>query len=112
MNILFILVIIFASLLEYIGDSNFKFYSRSDENKYLILGVISYLFMIYVIIKVLKYSNVMYMNIMWDATSILLETFLAFLLLKEHLDNNYQKIGFIFIVVGIILLNIGKIPHQ
>jgi multidrug transporter EmrE-like cation transporter len=111
MNINFVLIILFASLLEYLGDSNFKFYARENENKYLIYGGGSYILMVYILIKILRYSNVMYMNIMWDATSIILETVLAYILLGEYLDNRYQMTGFIFIVAGIILLNVGKIPY-
>ena len=111
MNINFIIIILFASLLEYLGDSNFKFYARENKYKYLLYGTGSYIIMVYVLIQLLKYSNVMYMNILWDATSIILETILAYFLLGEYLDNNYQIIGFIFIAMGIILLNIGKIPY-
>ena len=111
MNINFIIIILFASLLEYLGDSNFKFYARENKNKYLLYGGGSYVIMVYVLIKILRYSNVMYMNIMWDATSIVLETVLAYMLLGEYLDNNYQIAGFIFIVAGIVLLNVGKIPY-
>jgi len=71
------------------------------------------------IIYVLKFSNVIYMNIYWDATSIILETVLAYILLGEVLayillgevlDNKYQFVGLIMIIVGIVLLNQGKIP--
>ena len=111
MNILFIITIIIASLLEYLGDSNFKFYARSSDNKYLIYGIIAYIVMIYVLIKILLQSNVMYMNLNWDAVSIILETVLAYILLGERLDNMYQFAGFITILVGIILLNIGHVPY-
>lgn len=111
MNILFIIIIIFASLLEYVGDSNFKFYARSSDNKYLVYGTIAYILMVYTLVQILKSSNVMYMNVSWDAFSIILETLLAYLLLGEILDNRYQFVGFIFIVIGVILLNVGNVPY-
>ena len=112
MNLLFIFVIVIASLLEYIGDSNFKFYARNTHNKNMIYGVIAYILMIYILIHILRYSNVMYMNLNWDAVSIVLETLLAYLLLGEKLDNRYQFAGFIFIFLGIVLLNVGNIPYD
>jgi len=103
--------IIIASLLEYLGDSNFKIYARSSDNKYLIYGIIAYIVMVYVLIKILLQSNVMYMNLNWDAVSIILETVLAYILLGEKLDNVYQLAGFITIMIGIVLLNVGKVPY-
>ncbi len=111
MNLLFFVIMIFAALLEYMGDSNFKLYARSSDYNYLLYGTIAYIIMIYVIIEVLRnYSNVMYMNGIWDALSIVLETLLAYIFLRETLDNNYQVLGFIFVVVGIILMNVGDVP--
>ena len=111
MNLIFIAIIIFSALLEYVGDSNFKLYARSSNSNYLLIGTIAYVIMVYMIIEILRnYSNVMYMNGMWDATSIILETLLAYIFLKETLDNNYQLLGFIFVVFGVILMNIGNIP--
>jgi uncharacterized membrane protein len=47
---------------------------------------------------------------LWDATSIVIETVLAYILLAERLDNIYQVIGFVIILIGILLLNVGKVP--
>jgi len=112
MNIVFFIVILFASLLEYLGDSNFKFYARSGESKYLAYGSGAYIVMVWVLIRILKQSNVMYMNMLWDATSIIMETALAYILLGETLDNNYQMVGFIAILAGIVLMNVGNIPFN
>ena len=112
MNITFFIIIMFASLLEYMGDSNFKFYARSDDPKYLAYGGASYIVMVWVLIRLLKQSNVMYMNMLWDATSIIMETVLAYLLLGESLDNKYQWVGFVAIIGGIVLMNIGNIPYD
>lgn len=111
MNINFIIIIIVASLFEYIGDSNLKFYSRKLTLNHLFYGIFGYVLVILTIIYILRYSNVMYMNMYWDATSIILETFLAYVLLGETLDNKYQYFGFVLIIVGILLLNVGKIPY-
>lgn len=111
MNIGFIIVIIIASLLEYLGDSNFKFYARNSGNRFLLYGALAYIVMIFFLIKILQNANVMFMNLNWDAFSIVLETLLAYTILGETLDNKYQFMGFIFVLCGIILLNIGNVPY-
>lgn len=111
MKYIFIILILFAALLEYIGDSNIKHYARGNKNKNLVIGIIAYILIILMLIRLLRQSNVMYMNIMWDAVSIILETLLAFILLGETLDNNYQIAGGLLIIIGIILMTIGNIPY-
>ena len=51
MNIGFIIVIIVASLLEYLGDSNFKFYARTSKNKFFVYGLTNIYIVIYMFIK-------------------------------------------------------------
>lgn len=111
MKLWFIGIIIIASLLEYFGDSNFKFFSRTGKYDYLMIGTIMYIVMVVILIKILKSSNVMFMNMNWDAMSIIIETVLAYILLNETLDNRYQLLGFVVIIIGILLLNIGNIPY-
>lgn len=106
----YFLLIIGASILEYAGDANFKHYARLNDVKYLIFGLIIYFIMVMLLIYLLKKSNVMYMNSLWDATSIIIETLLAFLLLNETMSNNYQYGGLVLVIIGILMLNIGKIP--
>ena len=111
-NLTFLSNITLASIVEYIGDSSLKLYARSSKNLYLILGLFSYLLLVYFLIKILKYSNVMQMNIQWDAISVILETLLAYILLAERLSNVYQYIGFLLIVSGLIIMNLGKSSYN
>ena len=104
------LLIIFVSLIEFIGDSNFKFYARSAKKNNLIIGIIAYAIMIVFIILILKKTNVMYMNGMWDGISAVIESLLAFILLHETLSNRFQYLGLIFIIFGIFAMTIGSIP--
>ena len=105
-NIIFLLTITFASLVEYLGDSSFKLYNKYDSLPWLLSGIFSYIALVVILIYVLKYSNVMHMNINWDAISVILETLLAYILLKETLSSNWQIAGFTFIVIGLLLMNI------
>lgn len=111
-NLTFLSNITLASIVEYIGDSSLKLYARSSKNLYLILGLFSYLLLVLFLIKILKYSNVMQMNIQWDAISVILETLLAYILLAERLSNVNQYIGFLLIVSGLIIMNLGKSSYN
>lgn len=106
-----LLLIILTSFIEYIGDSNFKFYARDSTNyTSLIIGSIAYIILVTFIIIILKFTNVLYMNGMWDGISAIIESILAYIFLKERLSNPYQYMGLLLIIAGIFALNIGKIP--
>ena len=104
-NIIFLFTIFIASLVEYFGDASFKLFNKYDSNFYLFTGILSYIVLVIMLIYILKYANVMHMNINWDAISVILETLLAYFLLKETLSSNYQIAGLIFIIIGLILMN-------
>lgn len=105
-----LLFILLISLIEYIGDSNFKFYARNSRYHNLITGSIAYIALIALLIYVLKYTNVMYVNGMWDGVSAITGCLLAFILLKERLSTPTQYIGLFLIISGILTLNIGPVP--
>lgn len=101
------LLIIFISIIEYIGDSNFKTYARTNNKNALYTGIIAYVIMVYFVIMALKHSNVIYVNALWDGISALIETVLAFIFLHETLKNNIQYFGLFFIIIGIFALKYG-----
>lgn len=105
------LLIIFISIIEYVGDSNFKFYARTKNVHNLHIGIISYVFMVTGFIYALQHGNLLYINSMWDATSIIVDSVLAYIILHEHLGNNIQYLGLLLIITGIFALNYGKIPY-
>ena len=111
-NIQFLSEITFASLVEYLGDASFKIYARANSHYYLFLGVISYIILVYMLIHILKYSNVLQMNIQWDATSVILESILAYILLGEVFSDPLQWVGFFLIVTGLIVMNLGKTSYK
>ena len=104
----FILLIVLLSLIEFVGDSNFKEYSRSKTFKNLVIGVIAYIFVVKILIESFKRRNLIFTNAMWDAISTLISTFLAVFILKEHLNNWQQWVGLLSIIFGLALLNYGK----
>jgi multidrug transporter EmrE-like cation transporter len=101
----FILLIIILSLVEFVGDSNFKRYAQTKTFKNLIVGIIAYIFVIKILIESFKQRNLIFTNAMWDAISTLISTLLAVFILKETLNNWQQWIGVISIILGIFLLN-------
>ena len=68
--------------------------------------------LVYMLIHILKYSNVLQMNIQWDAMSVILESLLAYLLLGEVFSEPTQWIGFFLIITGLIVMNIGKSSYN
>lgn len=111
-NLQFLSEITIASLVEYVGDASFKIYARANSHWYLLLGIISYIILVYMLIHILKYSNVLQMNIQWDAMSVILESLLAYLLLGEVFSEPTQWIGFFLIITGLIVMNLGKTSYK
>lgn len=105
------LLIVIISLIEYVGDSSLKEYARKNTLHSLVIGITTYAILVYGIILVLRQTNVIYMNTMWDSVSALIESLLAMILLGETLSNGIQYYGMAMVIVGIFLLNVGKIPY-
>ena len=107
---IFLILIILISLVEYVGDSSFKSYAREGKMDRLIVGIIAYAILIKLLISALKESNLIFTNSMWDGISAIISTILAYFLLKERLNNKFQWTGVILVILGLLLLNFGKIP--
>lgn len=107
---LLIASIILISIIEFIGDSNFKIFARTNDYTSLIIGSIAYIVLVAFLVITLRLSNVIYVNGLWDGVSALIESLLAYLVLKETLSNGYQYAGLGLVIVGIFFLNLGKIP--
>jgi multidrug transporter EmrE-like cation transporter len=76
------------------------------------IGLIAYAIVMYFLIQILKYANVMQMNISWDAVSVIVETALAYYLLHETLSGVTQYVGFIMIILGMVFMGIGKQAYK
>jgi len=111
-NLFFFLQILFASIIEFIGDASFKIYAKVHSHLALLVGIMSYILLIYMLTEILKYSNVMQMNIQWDALSVILETLFAYILFRETLSGYPQYIGFFMIITGLIIMNMGKHSYK
>jgi multidrug transporter EmrE-like cation transporter len=107
----FVLLLTVLCVAEYIGDSNFKIYSRSGEQNSLVIGLIAYGILIYLLIEALSHANLIYTNGMWNGIYTIMTTLLAYFLLNERLNNAYQWIGILLVISGTLLLGIGNIPR-
>jgi len=101
----FILLIIFLSLAEFVGDANFKIYSRNNNLKNLIFGIIGYIFLVKILIEALKQKNLIITNGTWNAIQTVIETLLACWILHERITSWQQLAGLALIVSGILFLN-------
>lgn len=110
LNYRYLFLIILANIFEFTSDASFKFFARTNEISYLYSGVIANFFIMYLLYLLLKISNLVYMNALWEGTGLIFESFFAFILLGEVLSNNYQYFGLFFTILGMTLMNIGKIP--
>lgn len=100
-----------VSLVEYAGDSSLKGYARSGRLPQLALGVGAYGLVVALVVRILRSTNVMYMNGMWDGVSALIESALAMVLLHETLNGAHQYAGLALIVGGIAMMSIGRAPR-
>lgn len=105
-----LLLITFVSIIEFFGDSSYKDYARRGETLSLFRGIAFYSIMVILLIKILSGTNLIYTNALWDGISTLIATFLAFFLLKERLDNNYQYLGIFMIILGLFFMGYGNVP--
>ena len=108
---MFILTIILLSFFEFIGDTNFKFFARTNHKHNLYIGLIAYVVMIFCLVSALKRGNVMFTNGIWEGISAIITTVAAFVLFKERLSNKFQWVGLVLIIIGCILLGYGEIPN-
>ena len=108
----FLIHIVIVSFIEYIGDSSLKIYTRENKHHFLYIGLIAYMAMVFMLIKILGYANVIQMNIQWDAMSLIIETILAYIFLRETLTGATQYIAFLLVVSGLILMNFGKSSYN
>lgn len=111
-NFNYFILILLANIFEFSSDASFKIFSRTGKQFFLFSGVVSNIFIMYLLYAILKISNLIYMNALWEGFGLIFESILAILLLGEKLNNIYQYYGLFFTILGMTLMNIGKIPYK
>jgi multidrug transporter EmrE-like cation transporter len=100
--------IILLSIVEIFGDFKLKNFARYKQSSDLFSGIFGYVGVVYFLIKSLEQNNILYVNGIWDGVSTIIESLAAYYILGERLDNNYQYLGLVLIIFGLIIFNIGK----
>lgn len=111
LNYKYLFFIILANIAEFTSDASFKFFARTAQPFYLFAGVTANIVIMYLLYLLLKISNLVYMNALWEGWGLIFESLMAFILLGEVLANHYQYFGLFFTILGMILMNIGNIPY-
>jgi multidrug transporter EmrE-like cation transporter len=92
------------ALIEILGDFSLEKYAHGEGLRYLGLGGLGYVGVVYFLIRSLRESNILFVNNAWDAISSLIETIAAILFLGERFTSLWQYLGVGMIVSGLILI--------
>jgi multidrug transporter EmrE-like cation transporter len=101
-----LLQVIGLSLVEIVGDVGLKQYANNKGWEYLGVGIAGYIGIVIMLIISLQDSTLLLVNNAWDATSSLMESIYAFVILGERFEHNSQYFGVFFIVIGLYLLKV------
>lgn len=92
--------------VEILGDFSLKLFANEGGIHYLVGGLVGYVGVVYFLIRSLQNSTVLLVNGAWDGISTIIESAAAYLILGERMDHPSQYIGLVFIIVGLLLLNV------
>lgn len=94
-------------VLEVLADFNLKWYAETSLSKYIGYGVAGYVAIIYFLVKAFQSENVLYVNALWDGLLGLVQGLAAYIFLGDRFKSNQQYVGALFIVSGVVLLQLG-----
>jgi multidrug transporter EmrE-like cation transporter len=100
--------VILLSIVEIFGDFHLQKYAHTNNINYLVGGVTGYIGVIYFIIKSLQTSNILYVNLMWDGVSALINTSAAMIILGQRFESWEHLVGGSLIIIGLILIKLKK----
>ena len=92
------------TLIEIIADFALEHYANFGGIKALLTGVGGYLAVVFLLIKSLRNSSILFVNGMWDGISALLETLAAIYILRERFIYKSQYFGLFLIIIGMLLM--------
>lgn len=94
------------ALIEVIGDFALKDFANHGGMGSLATGIAGYVGVVYFLIRSLQGSQVILVNVAWDAMSAIIETISAIVFLGEGFDDFTQYLGIVFIAMGLFFLKI------
>lgn len=110
MNQFFYLIML--SLVEIVGDFSLEKYANNGTNKSLLLGILSYIGVVYFLILALKGSTILLVNALWDGISSILESLAAYIYLGERFDSPLNYIGLFLVIIGLFFLEYKENAYE
>lgn len=100
--------VILLAIVEIYGDFELEQYAHTSTYDHLIKGSVGYIAVVYFLIKSLQTSNILYVNLMWDGASALVETIAAMTILGERFESVEHIVGGALIIIGLVLIKMKK----
>jgi multidrug transporter EmrE-like cation transporter len=100
--------IILLSIVEFYGDYELEKYAKTDNLNNLIKGSVGYISVVYFLIKSLVTTNLLYVNLLWDGVSALINTLATIILLEQRFESVEHIVGAALIIIGLILIKFKK----
>lgn len=99
-------------LIEIVGDFSYKEFANKGGFSNFAIGTISYVGVIYFLIRSLQGSQILVVNAAWDAISTIIESVAAFVILGERFDDPWKYFGLFLIVVGLLFLKLPLVRKK
>lgn len=92
------------TLSQIFGDFGFKSWVLDGDGMGFIKGGIGYIGVVFFLLKSLASHNILWINGMWSASTLIFESIAAYILLGERFDHKWQYVALGMIIVGVIAL--------
>jgi multidrug transporter EmrE-like cation transporter len=100
--------VVILSIFEIFGDFQFQEYANTTtataNYKPLLLGILGYIGVVVYLIKSLRDINILYVNLLWDGTSAIIESLAAIFILGQTFKSYTHMVGAAFIILGIYII--------
>jgi multidrug transporter EmrE-like cation transporter len=96
--------VILLSIVEIYSDFTLEKYVRSNNIYDLIKGSAGYIGVVFFLIRSLQSTNILYVNLMWDGVSALVETIAAMTILGQKFEKVEHIIGAALIIMGLVFI--------
>lgn len=99
-------------LVEIIGDFSYKKFANEGGAMNFTAGTVSYIGVVYFLIRSLQGSQILLINAAWDGLSALLESAAAIVFLGETFDDPQKYFGVFLIILGLFFLKMPMFRAQ
>jgi multidrug transporter EmrE-like cation transporter len=96
--------VLILSLFEIFGDFQFQEYVNTNNYQPLLFGILGYIGVVVYLIKSLRNINILYVNLLWDGSSAIVETLAAIFILGQSFKSYTHIVGALLIISGIYII--------